>query len=76
MTALTTLHIRKQGETTPFCDIPNCRTTDSRSMPSYANVQIFLIGYPVGWYCKKHAREIRDAYDSAHGTFDPVELAA
>jgi hypothetical protein len=76
MTALTTLTIRKQGEVTPFCEMPNCTTTGKADFPSYANAQMFLLGHPIGWFCRKHAKEIRAAYDSAHGTFEPMEIAA
>lgn len=76
MTALTKVTLRKQGETTPFCEVPNCRTTDRTSMPSYATVHMFLLGHPIGWYCKKCAADIELAYMSAHGTFVPEELAA
>lgn len=76
MTALTTISIRKQGETTPFCEIPNCTTRGHANFPAFGAVQMFLLGHPIGWYCKKHAKEIREAYDSAHGSFDPVEVAA
>lgn len=76
MTGLSTIMIRKQGEATPFCEVPNCVMTRNGTFPSYATVQMFLIGHPIGWYCKRHAKEIRAAYDSAHGTFEPGELAA
>jgi hypothetical protein len=45
-------------------------------MPSYAFTQLFLLGHPIGWYCKKHAGEIKRAYEAAHGTFEPQEIAA
>lgn len=77
MTALTSITIRKQGEVTPFCEVPNCGTSRGGGfMPSFGFVQLFLLGHPIGWYCKRHAKEIRAAYEAAHGTFDAEEIAA
>lgn len=82
MSALTSVRHKGSGLNRPFCTTPGCKSrhrSDSRDggMRRVADEYLFLLGHPLGAFCRNCARDLKAAYHSAHTcNDDELQLVA
>lgn len=80
MSALTSVRHKGSGSSRPFCSTPGCKAkhrAGDYGLKRTADEYLFLMGHPLGAYCKNCAKELKAAYASAHVCHDDgMALAA